>query len=39
MTTEEEDQKAQELLIPKINILDDTYIPITIDKENIVDLI
>lgn len=39
LTSEEEAQKAQDLLVPKVTILDDTYVPITIDKENIVELI
>lgn len=38
MTTEEEATKEQERLIPT-NILDETYIPITIDQTNIVDLV
>lgn len=38
LTTEEEKEKEERKLIPS-NLLDDTYIPITIDATNIVDLV
>ena len=39
MSTEDEEQKSQELLLPKLNMLNDSYIPITLDQTNIVSLI
>lgn len=39
MSTEEEKLKEQELLVPKQVILDSSYIPITIDRSNIIELI
>lgn len=38
LTTEEEKEKQDQKLIPT-NLLDDTYIPITLDSTNIVDLV
>lgn len=39
MSTEDEEQKSQELLLPKLNMLNDSYIPITLDQTNIISLI